>query len=301
MCPVRMKKEEDAMPEGKKERATTTDRESPTYAGLMLSLRAFRHRLKPERGLKLNVKSRELDVLIIDDLSPTAERMDNAIAYFFERHNLVELKNPNEPLTLWTVWKGISYATQYISENAISHTDVTFTFLRLSKPYALLKELAANGFTITQDFIGVYYVRGMTPVKVQIVVGNELTGDDFVPLRAQKKNTSERDAEKLLALIVSSKQDPVEINLVESVLQASILANNDLYEKLRREMSGMCDALRELMREDFEAVAKEATKVAAQNTASDIIAYMADMGFGQDVLSALNTFKANQIKALATV
>lgn len=186
------------------------DRETPTYAGLMLSLRKYNGRFITRRGFKLNAKPREIDVIIIDKLNDT-EPMDNDIARIFKRHNIVELKNPNEPLNIDVIWKGISYAAQYKSIghdeftnrqgiNAIQMKDITLTFLRLSKPTALFDEFKSLGYALEQEFPGVYYVYGMADIAMQIVVGKELEGDDFVPLRAQRKNVSEDDALKLAKL-----------------------------------------------------------------------------------------------------
>ena len=61
------------------------DRETPLYAGLMLSLYKYSHRLKENRGFKLNTNPREIDVRIIDQLSGQGERMNNAITLTFLR------------------------------------------------------------------------------------------------------------------------------------------------------------------------------------------------------------------------
>ena len=106
-----------------------TDRESGTYGGLMLSLRKYADRLEPHPGYKLNKKPREIDCLIIDK-KDAAETMDNDIARIFSRHNIVELKNPNESLSVNTIWKVISYAAQYRSEGSRDE-------LRDTVPYAI--------------------------------------------------------------------------------------------------------------------------------------------------------------------
>ena len=141
----------------------------------MFSIRDYNDRLSETRGIKLNSKSREIDVSIIDKHASaatskpeeTAEwtvaesagdetatvktggRINNAIAYFFERHNLIELKNPRENLNIDVFWKGISYAAQYKSRgyddttneygvNIRQMSDITLTFLRVTKPEKLL-------------------------------------------------------------------------------------------------------------------------------------------------------------------
>ena len=54
------------------------------------------------------------------------DRMDNAIAFLFEKHNIIELKNPYEKLNIDVVWKGISYAAQYKSKGYDDTTKKAF-------------------------------------------------------------------------------------------------------------------------------------------------------------------------------
>lgn len=134
--------------------------------------------------------------------------MDNAIAYIFEKHNIVELKNPNEPLNIDIVWKGISYAAQYKSRgyddtsknhgiNIVSMKDITLTFLRISKPVALFDELSKSGYGLEQRFPGVYYVFGIADIKMQIVVGNELEGDDLCANKGAEEERNRRRCRKV--------------------------------------------------------------------------------------------------------
>ncbi|MCI9142617.1 MAG: hypothetical protein HFH87_08355 [Lachnospiraceae bacterium] len=54
--------------------------------------------------------------------------------------------------------------------------------------------------------------------------------------------------------------NPGDRNNADVVLQVSISANEDLYEKIRRD-SGMCEALRRLMKDEIaEILAEETTK-----------------------------------------
>lgn len=260
------------------------DRETPLYAGLIMSLHKYSERLREDRNHKLNTNPREIDVRIIDKLSGKADRMDNAIAYFFERHNIIELKNPAEPLNIDVIWKGISYAAQYKSMgvddtgtvgshkvNAIPMSDITLTFLRLSKPHALFKELDRCGYQLVEKFPGVYYLFGMADIKTQIVVGNELRGDEFVPLRVQRKNLTEDDAEKFVKFVSKFKQ-MYDVNLLDSIFQLSIADNKSLYDRLRKEREDMCNALRELMKDELEAAEAHgrAAGLAAGETAGKI-------------------------------
>ena len=105
----------------------------------------------------------------------------------------------------------ISYAAQYKSSGYDDTTkkagvdikpmsDITLTFLRITKPEKLLSYLENHGFSLSQKFAGVYYVSGVAELKIQIVVGSELEGDEFVPLRVQKENAAEDNIRKFIEM-----------------------------------------------------------------------------------------------------
>ena len=89
-----------------------TDRETGTFSGLMLALRKYLDRLDVRPAYELNKKPRRIDCLILD-CKDFSEPFDNDITRIFSKHNLIELKNPNETLDINTIWKVISYADQY--------------------------------------------------------------------------------------------------------------------------------------------------------------------------------------------
>ena len=256
------------------------DWETASFAALMFSIREYKDRLSETRGIKLNSKSREIDVRIIDKHAPTATskqseragsaesgdetggRINNAIAYFFERHNLIELKNPRENLNIDVFWKGISYAAQYKSRgyddttneygvNIRQMSDITLTFLRVTKPERLLSYLSAHGYTISQQFSGVYYISGIAELKIQIVVGCELEGDEFIPLRVQKENASEEDIRKFIEMC-GGLTEQADKDMAENVMQVSIANNQETYRKIVEETK-MSKALEVLMADKLAA------------------------------------------------
>ena len=226
----------------------------------MFSVRKYKDRLSETHGVKLNSKTREIDVRIIDKKATRSSqnemtrtdreteetgRIDNAIAYFFERHNLIELKNPKEKLNVDVFWKGISYAAQYKSSgydnttneygvNIKPMSDITLTFLRITKPEKLLAYLSAHGYSISQKFAGVYYVSGIAELKIQIVVGSELEGDEFIPLRVQKENASEEDIRKFVEMC-GELTEQADKDMAYTVMQISNSNNEEAYNRILEE------------------------------------------------------------------
>ena len=47
---------------------------------------------------------------------------------------------------------------------------------------------------------------------------------------------------------------------VDNILQISVSVNKETYARLRKEDSDMCEALRELMKDDFDKATEEANK-----------------------------------------
>ncbi len=293
----------------KRKRLGNKDWETASFAALMFSIREYKDRFSETHGVKLNSRSREIDVRIIDTQSLTpsdsdmsrsitaqnagvdsvgnvtatqsirssqidinagnrleSRRINHAIAYFFEKHNLIELKNPRENLNIDVFWKGISYATQYKSSGYDDTTnekgvnikpmrDITLTFLRITKPERLLQYLEAHGYSNSQKFAGVYYISGITELKIQIVVGAELEGDEFIPLRVQKENASEEDIRKFVKMCGKLREQS-DKDMADTIMQISVSNNKKVYEKILEE-EDMCKALEELMADRIERKANE--------------------------------------------
>ena len=231
-----------------------TDRESGTYGGLMLSLRDFRDRLVSYPGFQLNMKPREIDCLIIDKCDPD-EPMDNDIARFFRKHNIIELKNPQETLNINTVWKVISYAAQYKSEGTSDDprdaSDITITILRAAKPKKALRQLKEGGYTIENAYPGIYYIGGMVDMRMQIVVSSELEGDDYVPLRIQRRNADRSDYRRFL-----ENTDKVytedESDLVSMILENGLYGGRKEVVSMARKNSVSYKIMREVLKDELE-------------------------------------------------
>ena len=231
-----------------------TDRESGTYGGLMLSLRDFRDRLVSYPGFQLNMKPREIDCLIIDKCDPD-EPMDNDIARFFRKHNIIEIKNPQEALNINTVWKVISYAAQYNSEGTSDDprdaSDITITLLRAAKPKKALRQLKEGGYTIENAYPGIYYIGGMVDMRMQIVVSSELEGDDYVPLRIQRRNADRSDYRRFL-----ENTDKVytedESDLVSMILENGLYGGRKELVSMARKNSVSYKIMREVLKDELE-------------------------------------------------
>ena len=131
-------------------------------------------------------------------------------------------------------------------------SDITLTFLRITKPEKLLSYLENHGFSLSQKFDGVYYVSGIAELKIQIVVGAELEGDEFVPLRVQKENAAEDDIRKFIEMC-GELREQADKDRADTIIQISISNNKKTYERLKEE-NDMSQALEELMGDRLEKI-----------------------------------------------
>ena len=237
-----------------KEISGFTDRESGIYGGLMLSIRKYRERFDIRHGYELNKKPREIDCLIID-MKSDEKIEDNVILSIFREHNVVEFKNPDEALSIDVLWKVISYATQYKSEERVPISSVSITIIRASKPEKALKMLKNEGYKVERHYPGIYYIEGMVDIKMHIVVTGELEGDDYVALRLQKHGASKEDC-RLFVENAEGHYTEKEKDYVEMILKNGLYENTANFLEEIREGKNMHELWKEFFKEDLEEAEK---------------------------------------------
>ena len=265
------KKDAEDTDDAVKEASDRVDWEASTLGALRFSLQDQLSRLKFRPGLKLNAKRREIDCIVIDKKRASGGKIDNDIAAIFRRHNVVEFKNPSEPLNIDTVWKVISYAAQYKSAggsvNEIRADEVTMTILRVSRPTKLLKMLENDGFGVKREFPGVYYITGMVCMPMQIVVGSELDGEEFRAFRILKKRAKKEDIKKFIFAVkgVKGYWRKTLVEAARNIIDVCAAENKETFERLKKEDYVMSTALEEIMADDIQKkIQKEVTNVSEE-------------------------------------
>lgn len=84
-------------------------------------------------------------------------------------------------------------------------------------------------------------------IPVQIIVTKELESENHESLKVLSRSAQKEDIQKFTELARDFKE-PGDKEKVDAVLQVSVAANREKYDEVRR--SNMCEALRELMKED---------------------------------------------------
>lgn len=201
----------------------------------------------------LSKKPLQIDLVIIKKMD-WKRTLQNEIGHIMRGHNILEYKGPGDELTIDSFFKVIGYASLYkaqgIAVNKIPASEVTVSFFRNAYPKALFQELKKEGYILKKMYPGIYYVRGRVPFPVQIAVTSQLERKAHCSLRVLTTQVEMQDAELFLEQIhyLESKN---ERSNIDSVLQVSVNANKQVYSLLRRQ-NEMCEALRELMKDEIE-------------------------------------------------
>ena len=164
--------------------------------------------------------------------------------------------------------------------NEIGHIMKTYNIIEYKSP--------EDGAVIEQKFPGIYYITGNTLFPVQMVVVKELDKQTHSSLRVLTDNADIEDVETFLQNSVKTSE-PWEREDIDAVLQASVSANKELYEEIRRD-SGMCQALRELMKDEID---KE-----IEGAEAGIIKNMYNNGVTPEQISSMTDMELDKVKRI---
>jgi predicted transposase YdaD len=129
---------------------------------------------------------------------------------------------------------------------------LTVSVFRETYPEKLVQMLEEDGAIVEMTAPGVYEVKSSNFFfPAQIVVTKDLDVKKHASLRILSRNAKIEDVEQFLK--ESEKADtPWERENISSILEVSISANRQTFEKFKRRDSTMCDALRDLMKDEIE-------------------------------------------------
>ena len=228
-------------------------------AGLEFHEDIERLELKPEYNL--SKEPIRIDLLIIKEESN--RRIKNEIGHIMRTYNVIEYKSPEDALTIDDFYKTVGYACLYKGYgervDAVPINELTVSIFRAKRPEKMFLTLQKYGHKIKEKYSGIYYVTERLPFPVQIIVTQELEPREHRSLRILSNHAKKEDVEEFLKE-VEKMNTPRERQNVEAVLQVSVKANDELYREIRRD-ANMCDALRELMKDDIEREVSAARKL----------------------------------------
>ena len=210
----------------------------------------------------LNSKPIQMDLLVIKKSKDV--EIKNEIGKIFRGHNIMEYKSPEDSLNVDTYVKVLGYACLYkaseVHVGEIVLDDITITLVREGKPRELLKWFVKNDYEVCEVYKGIYYIEKIGSFPIQVIVSGELSTENQKWLTALSSNLKQKDAERIVLQAESLKQKDMKV-YADSVLQATIKANEAMFHKIREESEYMCEALRELMKEDLDEALAKGTKL----------------------------------------
>lgn len=237
------------------------------YGAAELEFLSNKDDLEFQREFNLSKEPIRMDMLIIKKLSDV--RIKNEIGHIFRKFNVVEYKSPDDALSIDDYYKTVGYACLYkgLGEtvNQIPANELTISIFRESYPREMFEAMKNLGLEIKERYPGIYYISGKQALfDTQIVVTKQLDRETHRTLRVLSKHVKEEDIRRFVEK-ATQMSEPGDRNNVDAVLQVSVSANKDIYEVIRRCDKVMCEALRELMKEDFEQTKQETLLEAIKN------------------------------------
>ena len=228
-------------------------------AGLEFHEDIERLELKPEYNL--SKEPIRIDLLIIKE--GRTGQIKNEIGHIMRTYNVIEYKSPEDALTIDDFYKTIGYACLYKGYgeyvDAVPINELTISIFREARPEKMFLTLQRYGHKIEERYPGIYYVTEYLPIPAQIIVTQELEPGEHRSLRILSNHAKKEDVEEFLRK-AEGMNTPRDRQNVEAVLQVSVRANDELYREIRRD-ANMCDALRELMKDDIEREVSAARKL----------------------------------------
>ena len=248
------------------------------YGAAELEFLSNKGDLEFQREYNLSKEPVRMDLLIIKKLSDA--RIENELGHIFKRFNVVEYKNPDDALTIDDYYKTVGYACLYKglgeSIDLIPADELTISIFRESCPREMFKAMKKMDLEIEERYPGIYYISGKQALfDTQIVVTKQLEKETHRTLRVLSKHVQEEDVRAFVEK-AGKMTEPGDRNNIDAVLHVSVSANREIYEAIRRCDKIMCDALRELMKEDFEKQERETRQETKQETLLETIKNLMD-------------------------
>lgn len=216
------------------------------YAGIQIEFGKEAKYLTFESEHLLGSKPMQIDVIVKNEENRTLKKN---IGRIFRRYNIIEYKGPGDYLSIDDFYKVYGYACFYKSDTRITDTikiqDLTITLVSQCYPRKLIAHLRRKrGYEVKRIEPGIYRVKG-DMVPIQILVTRRMSPGKNLWLRNLTDHIqSTEEAKRLLEEYKKHKTD----KLYESVVNIIMNANKDLF----KEMSSMCEALMELMKDELE-------------------------------------------------
>lgn len=199
-------------------------------------------------------------------------KFDKAVFQKFRRINILEYKNPHDSLNERVLRKVCGYANLYIGmaehEKDRPSDQVTISIFRAMKPQSLFNELERRGSLVKEQTPGIYFVTGYTDIPFQIVITDELEGDEYASYRALTDRAEEAD---VVQILLSAEQEKNEVLLDHyGVLLNLVVEKNPRFFNLVKGEIAMKDVLMEMVKDKVDERVKESKALDIKNLMTNL-------------------------------
>ncbi len=207
----------------------------------------------------------------------------------FRQHNILEYKNPNDTLNIRVISKVIGYANFYIGLAAHKEdrprNEVSISIFRAVKNPELFRKMMANGTLIVTKKPGIYHVKKLTDLPFQIVITDELEGDEYAAFRALSDHADKQDV-KLIIENSSNEPDVETKEQFQKLIEFIASKNAGIIQNLKGGNKDMSSILMEIMKPEIDNLRK-----------TDLFEYVLDGGMSIDYASRRVNLTVEQFQA----
>ena len=264
-------------------------------ASIQIEFEAEAEKLTFEPEHLLSKKPMQMDELIIKVAEN--EAIHKNIGRIFRRYNIIEYKSPDDNLTINDFYKVYGYYCFYQSDTdkicEIPPEELTITFICNHFPRKMVQHLKEfRRLNIIHVEAGIYYITG-DAFPIQLLVTRELDPKENLWLQSLCNNMSKpEEIEALLKEYEAKKKS----KLYQAAMEVITRANWDAVKEVKETM---CEALKELMAEEFqeqeELVTKRVTEQVTEQVTEEFIRTLSKNITDVDKLAELLNLPVEQI------
>ena len=249
-------------------------------ASIQIEFEAEAEKLTFEPEHLLSKKPMQMDELIIKVAEN--EAIHKNIGRIFRRYNIIEYKSPDDNLTINDFYKVYGYCCFYQSDTdkicEVPPEELTITFICNHFPRRMVQHLKEfRGLNIIHMEAGIYYITG-DAFPMQLLVTKELDPKENLWLQSLRNNMSKPEEIEVLLKEYEVKKSS---KLYQAAMEVITRANWDAVKEVKETM---CEALKELMAEEFQEqeelvtkrVTEEVTKRVTEQVTEQVTAQVTD-------------------------
>lgn len=204
----------------------------------------------------LSKKPMQIDELIIK--VKNKEKINKNIGRIFRQYNIIEYKSPEDYLSINDFYKVYGYTCFYQSDTEkvceIPPNELTITFICNHYPRKMLKHLQRfRRLEVVNKGRGIYYLTGDS-IPIQLLITKELDSAENRWLQSLRTDLKGKDE---IESILQSYEKKKSSKLYQAAMNVIARAN---WSAMKEVKATMCEALRELMAEEFEEERRQVTE-----------------------------------------